>query len=234
MTTILLLCAVILMVAFTYKNPPTTDIDILRDITDKHLAQPDATTILPFYNLVGEEKWHGGIFRFANLSDVSYNPAFELTIDPANPWLSNQLARDKQIQKFRDSVSTVLADAQKETIGKENSSLYLPIARELNRLSGSTAQRRILIIYSDLMENDLDFSLYGKDQLGLIQLNPDSLTKTFEEKEPLNQLTGIEVYFIYQAADAEQDREYSIVSEFYKNMLESKGATVHIAANLLN
>jgi len=234
MTTIFMLCAGILLVVALKKIPPTSQISVLRDITDKHLAQPKADEILSLFSLSGDAKWNGAVFRFSNLSDISYNPSSEVSVDAQSQWLSNELARDKAIQKFRDSVSAVLASAQNDSVGKEHSSIYLPVANELNRLSQSTAQKRILLVYSDLMDNDVDVSLYAKDQFRLLELHPDSLRQTFEQRMPLQRLNGIEVYFIYQPIDAEQDKEFRIVSGFYKSLLESKGATVHIGANLSN
>jgi hypothetical protein len=84
------------------------------------------------------------------------------------------------------------------------------------------------------MENDLDISLYSKQELELLKANPDSLKEIFEKRKALPSLPGIEVYFIYQPSNAIDDKDYRLVSDFYRSLLESKGATVHISANLIN
>jgi len=230
---ILLTTGVIITIA-AYKAPPTTDLSVLRDVTDMHLSQPKAEELYGFYDFTGDKKWSGASFRYSNLSDVSYNRVSEAKIDNANQWFSNELARDKTIQKFHGDFSKIITDASADSIGREHSAVYVPVATELIRLSQSKDERRVLIVYSDLMENDLDLSLYSKDELHLLKSNPEALRETFEKRKALPSLSGVEVYLVYQPQDAETDYEYHLVSEFYKSLLESKGATVHIAANLTN
>ena len=232
MITLLLLTAGISYVVVSYKTPPTMDISTLHDLTDKLLVQPKANDLLNLYDFTGENKWNGASFRFSNLTDVSYNHASAVHIDKAHNWLSNEPEREKTILKFQNEVSNIVAQSTKDSIGKEHSAIYLPIAMELERLSYSKAEKRILIIYSDLMENDLDLTLYSKNELQLLKTNPDSLKEVFEKRKTLPSLVGIDVYLIYQPEDAEADGEYRIISAFYRRMLEEKGAMVHIAANL--
>jgi hypothetical protein len=163
---------------------------------------------------------------------VSFNRVSEASIENANQWLSNEIERDKEIQKFKDDVSKTIST--NEPIGKEHSSVYFPIASELTYLSQSRADRKILLVYSDLMENDLDISLYSKQELELLNTNLDSLKGIFEKRKALSSLQGIEVYFIYQPNNAVEDKDYRLVSDFYRSLLESKGAIVHISANLIN
>lgn len=230
--TILLLGAGTLTAVYTYKAPTTTDIDVLRDITDSAIAQPDPKGILSMYNLSGNNMWNGGIFSYSDVSDVSYNKTTQVKIEAVNQWLSNELSRNKEVKDFDDSITNVILNAQKDSIGKTHSSIYIPLASELNLLSQSKSQRRILIVYSDLMENDLDVSLYAKKEFQLLSSNPDSLKKLFERWQLLSSLTGIEIFLVYQPANAVSDQQYRVVSQFYKNMLEAKGAEVTIKANL--
>ena len=217
---------------YTYKSPITTEMSILRDITDIHAAQPDTNEISKLFDLSGENRWNGATFRFSNVSDVSYNRTSETKIAAVNKWLSNEIERSKQIKQFQNEVSQIITDSAGDSTGKDYSSVYLPLARELKNLSASKAQKKIFIVFSDLMQNDFDVSLYDKKEFQLIQKNPDSLKKLFEEQEPLPALTGIEIYLIYQPENAEKDKQYRIISEFYKNLIEEKGATVHVQANL--
>src|SRR5665213_101142 len=131
----------------------STEVSVLRDVTELHLSQPVANKIIPLYGL-DTQKWNGGDFHFANISDVSYNQTKEAHIGTANQWLSNEYDRTKTVKQFYSSITQILNDSQKDTVGKYHSSIYIPLANELNRLSQSTAKRRILLVYSDLMEND--------------------------------------------------------------------------------
>ena len=172
------------------------------------------------------------IFKFQNLSDVSYNQRSQVRIEPQSKWLSNEMERQGEIKKFKIAIESKLEQIPSNTIEKENSSIYLPIVRELNQLSQSKSDRRILVVYSDLMENTPEFSFYRKGDFELVKNQPDSLQKRFEKELLISPLGGIEIYFIYQPKDIKSDGRFQLISEFYRNLLESKGAKVTISANL--
>lgn len=228
-----IISAVALLISCTASpTPATTEASVLRDVTDKHLAAPDTNEILSLFDLSGGNKWNGAVFHFADLSDVSYNRTSEAKIKPAGMWLSNEFERSTEIKNFKKEISKILIDTGNENSGKRNSSVYLPIAGELNRLAKSKAQKRVLLIYSDLMENTTDVSFYNKKTLAKLQINPEAIRKYFEGLQALQNLSGIEVYFIYQPADSESDKVFTAVSAFYKKLLEGKGAKVNISANI--
>ena len=208
-----------------------TEISVLRDVTEKHLSQPKANEIIPLYNFTNQ-KWNGGIFHFANISNVSFTPSKETSIGTANQWLSNEYDRTKEVKRFGTDISKIINDSENDSVGRKNSSVYLPIANELNRLSKSKSSRRILLVYSDLMENDLNYSFYNDATLNQLNSNYTLATKKFYEIMSLQNLNGIEVYLLYEPRDAESDWKYKIVSDFYRKLLESKGANVTISANL--
>jgi hypothetical protein len=241
MKTILIMSSllIIALVAFVYhqyndRQLSITEISVLRDLTDKHLSQPNANELIALYGVLGSGKWNGGTFRFSNVTDVSYNQIKEVSLEPANELFANEFTRDKQVGLFKDSITRIVTEAGNDSVGKEYSSIYLPVANELIHLAESSASQKILVIYSDLMENDLDVSLYAKEQLQLLETNSETLKGRFKKQKLLPSLAGIEVHITFQPKDKEDDKEFQIVSGFYKNMLEEKGANVFISANLTN
>jgi hypothetical protein len=226
---ILLISAGTVYLIHSYEISPITEIVVPRDITDSLQAQPQADEILSLYGFE-RSKWGGAVFRFVDLSDVSFNHASEVKLAPANQWLSNEPEREKEIQKFKEGITKILS--VKSAIGKTHSSLYLPLAMELNRLSQSKADRKVFIVYSDLMENTPAVSFYDSKTFMELQSNSEALTKLFEKEQLLNSLTGIEVHLLFQPKDTLQDEQFKVVSEFYQKLLESKGAQVTIGANL--
>lgn len=231
----LILCAAgITLAALTYHLPPTTEVVLLRDVTESFIAQPDASEVIRLYNLSGDNRWNGAEFSFSAVTDVSYNPSAVIKIDAANEWLSNELERAKDTKQFQEELTEILANAKKDTIGRWNSSIYFPIAERVIHLSQSKAKKRILLVYSDLMENTNGVSFYNSKEFSLMKSDPDLLRNSLEKIQPLPSLNGIEVYLIYQPRSAKEDSEYRVVSDFYRNMLQSKGARVHVSANLLN
>ncbi|HTA28772.1 MAG TPA: hypothetical protein VK809_13345, partial [Bacteroidia bacterium] len=204
-----------------------------RDVTSFQKAQPDSATITPLFGL-SKNKWSGATYRSQDFTDVSFNPVKEVSIPPVNEWTGNSFDRDREVKAFYADVINSISDSAKEPIGKEHSSIYEPLANELNFLSQQKANRKVLLVYSDLMENLPGFSLYHQKDFTLLVKSPDKVRAYFLNKIPLNNLNGIEVFLIYQPENSTDDYQYQIVSKFYKTMLESAGATVIISANLQN
>ena len=232
LTTMIISAMILLASCVSAPAPTVTRVAVLKDITQKHLAVPDATEVISLFDFTGDNKWNGADFEFGDLSDVSYNKFSEAKINTADMWLSNELDRDKEIKGFKEKISKIITLAGNDTIGRRNSSIYLPIARKLNELAQSKAQRKILLIYSDLMENTIGVSLYNKKTLEILQTNPETIEKQFEQLQALQNLAGVEVYFIYQPTDSESDKVFTLVSAIYKRLLEDRGATTKISANI--
>ncbi len=209
----------------------TTEVVVIRDVTDKMAAIPKADEIISLFDL-SNEIWNGGIFRFVDLSDVSINSKHEASIKPENQWLSNKFQRRDKVKNFYSEINKIISDASKEKIGKDNSSVYYTIAEELNKLSQSISNKKILLVYSDMMENANKMSFYDKQKLELLKTNPDSIKKYFDSLIKLNNLNGIKIELVFQPLNMMEDETYKVVSNFYKTMLESKGAIVEITASI--
>jgi hypothetical protein len=80
----------------------TTEVVILKDITDKALAQPKAEEVLSLYGL--DKASNGGKFRFSYISDVSYNQTSEAKLEAENEWNSNEFERKNKIKKFQNGI----------------------------------------------------------------------------------------------------------------------------------
>jgi len=211
------------------KQPVSTDLTIMRDITDTIISEPKVADVVSFFNM---KQWDGASFRFVDITDVTYNHTYEKKILPENEWMGNEFERAKKVKQFFSEISQVLHTAKTKSKGKDKSSVYIPIAHELNRLSQSTSQKRILLIYSDLIENTDEFSLYKKKNINLLRTNPKAVSDYFENLTPLNNLEGIRIHLIFQPTDPVADEQYKLISGFYKTLFESKGASVEITANI--
>lgn len=210
----------------------TTEVIVLHDVTDSLLARPIASEILSLYSLEGASKWDGGYFQLSTLSDVSLSRSKRIVLQPEMSWTSNELERKKQIEKFQKGVKEILDAASKDSIGKKQSSVYLSISRALHTLSTSKSSRKILIVYSDLMENTKELSFYSDEELKVLTANPESVRHKLDQMASLLKLDGIEVHLIYQPMNVEADEHFRIVSTFYQKLLTDRGARVFIEASL--
>jgi hypothetical protein len=231
--TISIIAGIILLAGCSQINntSDSADVSVIWDITDSMMVTPKLSEITSLYAL-DKDIWDEGKFRLLNVTDVSINKIHEASIESENEWLSNKFKRNEKVKKFYSGIEEILTGASKQKIGKDNSSLYLPIAKELNRLSISKASERVMLIYSDCMENTDEMSFYDNQKLSLLKTNPDSVKKYFDSQLKLEDLTGIKIYFVFQPLNMKQDEVYRIVSGIYKNLFESKGAVVEITASI--
>lgn len=203
------------------------------DETEDMRPAPDPAEIIPLFGL-DEDKWNGASFSVRTVTDVSFTRQRTITLPAGgNRLRSNSFARDREVAAFKDSITALLDSLKTDTTGKPQSSIFLPIAEELNRLAENKAQQRILIVFSDLFENTQGgLSFYSKKTLTELRNNPDKIKAALLAKLPLKPLDGILVYIIHEPENAEADELFRLVSGFYKSMLEEQGAKVIIAANV--
>lgn len=213
--------------------PHTTIVSEMRDITSSHKAQPEPGTILSLFTLSTNE-WDGAVYRSQDLTDISYNPIKQVNINSANEWLGNSFDRDREVKEFYHKISKLIGDTTSEYIGREQSSIFASVARELNLLSQSKGDTKVVLIYSDLMENTPAFSFYRDKDLNLLKISPEKVRAYFLKIVPLNDLKGIEVHLIYQPKGIAENTNYQLISSLYKSLLESMGAKVFISGNLVN
>ena len=218
----------------SYSKATITEISVMQDSTDTLLSEVSADEIFRQFKLFdknNDNDWDGAIFRYQTINDVSYNKVIEVSLQPENFWLGNDIDRKKKIEEFR---ADLFKPFKEKGVGgnKSNSSVYLPIARELTHLSESASTIKKLLVYSDFMENTYDLSFYNEETLAMLQSHPDIMIKTLQERLPLPSLIGIEIHLIYQPDKTETDRVFRIVSTFYVKMLERKGAKVIVEANI--
>ncbi len=233
---IILLAVLGILILFTActklsPKPQTTELSEIVDITDTLIAKPKPEEAISIFNL-NNNLWNGADFHLQYITNVSFNTTYEAHLEPENEWLSNKFQRAEKVKKFYAEINKTIANTNTEAVGKDNSAVYFLIAKELNRLSQSKATNRILLIYSDLMENTDILSFYNKWTFDQLKTKPEAIEQYFDSQMKLPNLSGIKIYLIYQPKNTKQDEDYKLTSSFYKRLLEEKGATVEITANL--
>jgi len=173
--------------------------------------------------------WSGVKFRFTFIEDVEYGREYFLSVPSKKSLFGNELERKKEVRDFREQVDSIINVPQAST--RDYSLVYPVITREINRMSEDKQDtRRIVAVYSDLLENTNVLSMLNSTQKFDEQLW-QSLEKSYDIKLNDN-LQGVEVYFVYQAKDLTASHQFSAVSKLYKQQLQQRGAKVTITANL--
>lgn len=177
---------------------------------------------------------NGEVIRLLPITEFNYPVVVQHQLEPVgSQLLGNEVRRGQEVKTYWEEIE---ADLHEISGGKKarNSSVIFPVIfRELEQLSQSDALTKRLIVYSDLMEKSEVADFYSGSQFKQIAEHPDKFIQEIEAKHPLPDLTGIEVYLVYQPANDLDNIRFEITSRLYKTLLETKGAKVHISANLI-
>jgi hypothetical protein len=212
-------------------TPPSSDTGLLADVTDTLNALPDSNEVRKGMALTND-RWASSTFALEIISDVGYNPRHECSIASADPLLGNLNDRNRELEQFwncYESAWKLLNDS----VGRESSTVYQPIVRELNRLAKSTATSRKLLVFSDLNENSSVFSVHTKKDFDLLKKDPNAVLEKLSQKGKLPpSLTGIEVFFVYHPKNPEDDERFSLMANLFSDALTMRGAKVTISGSL--
>ncbi len=205
-----------------------TEVTALVDVTPEHIIGPDSEDIKSRL-AVSSDRWAGSTFSLEEISDLEYNERHECSIGPSSSLLANLSKRKVEIAEFWNCLESALENFE-DSAGRDHSSIYQPLVRELVRLTKSKATKRILLVYSDLQENSPGvFSVHDKRDYALLKKSPDTvLEKLATEGKLPDSLSGIEVVFIYHPKSVLDDERFSLMVNMLEKALTKRGAVVTV------
>ncbi len=222
----------------------TTNICVLIDITDErfkddNFINDNLPKLLKLMNLDKDKGgYSGGEVKLSLINEVSDSKSKTVKIENAETGLmgENPLNRRDQVQKFytdlESSFSKVLESAN---WGTDASKIYQKVTRELIKMKNSDADKKYLIIYSDMLENSQLFSFYGsnwKNNINKFIENPESTLETLSEKGPaMPDLSEFTIYII-TTRTPENDEKINLSEQLWMALFEYQGATVYFNSAL--
>ena len=174
----------------------TTIITFLLDITDdkfytEHFNSVNANSILKLMNLNKEQGgFSGGEVRVSLINDVSDSKTRKTSIATAEGGLlgQNPLIRRDEVVRFHSELLEIFKHTfENSTWGTNESKIYQKTVRELIKLKQAEGDRKILIIYSDMLENSNLFSFYSqnwKREIEKMTNNPEESLKQLAVNGP--------------------------------------------------
>ena len=217
-----------------YNNGHRTDVSVLLDVSESDYAlgkYVSAEKIVTIMDVVpndrrGKQNNYGKV-SFSTINSLNNNYVSMVELDkPKSEMESNGMIRQQDCKKFIANVDQELKNLGGAQESK-TTAIYIPLCQMAQKMEGDN---KVIIVISDMMENTERISFYGK--LEQLEKNPEQFRKKLEDIQPLPSLTGFTIYFLYTSTDIKRDREFTVASRFWKNLLESKGATIKIASNL--
>ncbi|MBN1822019.1 MAG: hypothetical protein JW833_14960 [Prolixibacteraceae bacterium] len=243
-SSVLFLIAIILVSSCKKEVPPTTGITVLIDVSDEKFRSPDfvsgnTASILKIMKIDNDEgKFAGGSVKFSLINDISDSQSQQVSLKTGKPGLmgENPLIRNDEVNKFISDIESVFTKTVNSAEwGTDESKIYQKVARELNNLNEQESDRKVLIIYSDMLENSSLFSFYGPNAKTAIEkyiATPNETLEEFSRSAPkINTLNNIGIIIITNRNN-ENDNLVNLSERFWTAMFSNLGATVSFSSSL--
>lgn len=205
-------------------TPPTqTDLYIYLDFTEgqdysARLAE-DAEQYLELMELSEEGSTNYGKIKIFPLYDVASARNKTVKIKAGkSEFESNKFLRQKDIEKFQTQLLQDLQELNAQYTGKElnNSHIFEPICKGMRKLNKSSADRKILLVYSDMLENSDIANFHAKGA------NAKDWTERFNAACDPEDASDLEVHIVYPV-DKSNDAKITKAADFWTNYFADKG-----------
>lgn len=235
---------VLIILSCKEEKPQLTAISVLIDVTDERFKDEQfiADNLPKFLSLMKLDKntggFSGGQIKISLINEVSDSKSETIKIATGKTGMmgENPLNRKDEVNRFftelEESVAKVLEVAN---WGTDASKIYQKVTRECIKLNKIEADRKYLLIYSDMLENSNLFSFYGKNwknQIGQLMTTPEATLDKLSKKGPtLPDLSEFEIYIIATRTPGNDDK-INLSEQFWTTMFEYQGATVTFGSGL--
>ena len=222
----------------------TTAISILIDITDERFQDENfmEENLSKFLKLMKLDKekggYGGGEIKFSLINEVSDSKSLTTKIVAGKTGMmgENPLTRKDEVNRFCAETEKVFSTIMKKANwGTNASKIYQKVARECLKMKRIDADRKVLIIYSDMLENSNLFSFYSsgwQKNIDKLMATPNETLEKFGKKAPvLPDLSEFEIRII-TSRTAENDEKINVSEQFWITIFEHQGATVTFNSTL--
>lgn len=217
-------------------RPITFDIYVLIDVTedgfqDKETYFSALNEIYRRMNIDGLR--NGAKVRYQFVNDVSESKfEFETLSSDSRGWLSKaEMDRADEVKKFKNSLQAKLQGLLGKAEWRRDKSLvYQPLCRALNALRRSDMDHKIVVIFSDMLENSNLFSFYGVGRKSVVDEARKDL-KAFAERIQsisgcvLPDLRDIEIHIVVWRTP-ENDELVNEAEKLWKGLIASRNSAI--------
>ena len=142
----------------------------------------------------------------------------------------NPLTRTDEVDKFYAELESSFSGLLNSVNwGTDASKIYQKVTREIIKMKKLEADKKYLIIYSDMLENSKLFSFYGakwKSNIKKMIESPESTLENLSKTGPtLPDLSEFEIRII-STRTSENDEKINLSEQFWTVLFEYQGATV--------
>ncbi|MEL7221491.1 MAG: hypothetical protein AAGJ93_09245, partial [Bacteroidota bacterium] len=227
-------------VSCTNEAPPSTEVLVLVDVTDSILYQPDQIA-----NYINQEildlgdnsdviVTYGAVnVTISTIGATSIQPKYTTGLAASGNLFTRVEKEQKQaIQDFQKELKTALHTVMASQQGQEKTLLHRSFCMHLPALSNADADRKVVLLLSDLIENSQAVSFYQYQQeTDLLMQEYSQLVNRLSSDCELGDLNGIEIYASH-LPKKEEDEIVVQALRFWEQYLGQQGGTIHFVVNI--
>ena len=225
MKNLLFLMSVVLLTIGCHTSPPTeTDLYIYLDFTEGQDYSQQIADDLDSYTELLQVGENGS----PNFGKVKIFPLYDLASARSKTvklkagkaeFEANQFLRQKEVDKFKTKLSTALLAINETYTGKSlnKSHLIEPICKGMQKLNKSDADKKVVLIYSDMLENSTLANFHGKSS------HPKNWQQGIDAVCHLEDIADLDIFVVYPV-DKKNDGKITRAAEFWTDYFASKGA----------
>ncbi len=215
------LCSLFFLVACNEQPPQKTDLYIYLDYTEGQTynsIEADFDNFLTLMNVSEDHPSNYGTIKFFPLHDIGSTPSSTVKLKEGKSKLeSNKYLRQQEIDKFKTKVLAKVEAMNSQYSGKElkKSHIFQPLCKGFSKLEKSDADHKVVLIYSDMLENS-NLANFNKG------IKESSLTKAFDKQNTIEDLSELEIYIVHPI-NKKNDQKIQASGEFWKSFFTKKG-----------
>ena len=203
----------------------TISLTILDDTTDKEIAEPtieDIQAVVPA-DTDAELQW-----TYSQLNNSEHNEVYIMSLEE-HSFMDNELERKVAMEYFYQNIDSVLLSEKDKKHHYTKSNIYVPLVDHLTKVAQEATKTKIVLLYSDAIENSDTYNLYQKQAYQKMLNDPASVVATFIARRQIPDLDGVQLYIIHYPKSEKEDKLFTAMVDFYrKHLFKESGLTIHI------
>ena len=200
-----------------------TDLYIYLDYTEgqdySEQLDDDADKYLALMNITEKSDRGSGKVRLFPLHDVSSSVSKSVKLkEGLSKMEGNRYIRKKELNEFKSKLMKKATDINNTYTGKplKHSYIFNPVCKGIKKMSHSNADRKVIVIYSDMLENSDLANFHSK------KLSYDKLKTQFDSACDLDDVSDVEIYIVHPV-NKNIDKKIRTAENFWSKYLMDKG-----------
>ena len=215
----------------------STDVVVLIDLTD---TITEGASTIPDYiaeTVLGIEEntiaTNGADVTVSTIQETSIQRVEKAHLPLGGGFLlRNDRKRKEETAHFINEIKRMIGDVLSGNQERKQSEIMASFCQHLPKLAASTAEKKIVLLFSDGLQHNSDISFYEyRDKEKTLRTDYENIVSVFESECDLGDLNGIGIRIVH-LPNEQTDRLFLESFNFWKRYLTAKGATVIHLPNL--